>query len=99
MKTLTQVTTAPAFKPWELAEVQKHLSLDLATLKTQPNVCQYTKHTVPGCVCVCMEEGGGGGLKVRVGLEISCVINAFSVDSHWWSICKLYKRILFIINA
>ena len=64
MKTLTQVTTAPAFKPWELADVQKHLSLDLATLKTRPNVCQYTKHTVPGCVL-----GGGGGAesKSRIG--------------------------------
>ena len=66
MKTLTQVTTAPAFKPWELADVQKHLSLDLATLKTRPNVCQYTKHTVPGCVCACV-WWGGAERKSRIG--------------------------------
>ena len=39
-KTLAETTTAPAFKPWELSEIQEYLRLDLATLKNQPNVCE-----------------------------------------------------------
>eukprot|EP00916_Digyalum_oweni_P017939 GHVL01029766.1.p1 GENE.GHVL01029766.1~~GHVL01029766.1.p1 ORF type:complete len:456 (-),score=47.43 GHVL01029766.1:467-1834(-) len=39
--TLVQATTAPAFRPWELSEVQDYLRLDLATLKAQPNVWTY----------------------------------------------------------
>lgn len=37
-KILSQVITAPAFKPWEMPEVADSMKLDLATLKTQPNV-------------------------------------------------------------
>jgi len=40
-KTLVSATTAPAFKPWELSDVQSHLALDLATLKASPNVLAY----------------------------------------------------------
>lgn len=37
-KILSQVTTAPSFKPWELSDLADVMNLDLATLKTQPNV-------------------------------------------------------------
>jgi len=40
-KTLIAATSAPAFKPWELNDVQSYLQLDLATLKAQPNVLAY----------------------------------------------------------
>ncbi|XP_025095959.1 cytochrome b-c1 complex subunit 2, mitochondrial-like isoform X2 [Pomacea canaliculata] len=38
---LRQVTTAPAFKPWELTEIQNRLKLDLAILKSQPATMVY----------------------------------------------------------
>ncbi|KAK7506563.1 hypothetical protein BaRGS_00002038 [Batillaria attramentaria] len=38
---LQQVTTAPTFKPWELADIQERLKLDLAVLKSQPNAWTY----------------------------------------------------------
>jgi len=39
--TLAAATTAPTFKPWELADAQSQLVLDLAALKTQPNVLAF----------------------------------------------------------
>lgn len=41
LKTLQNVITAPVFKPWELADIQPRLALDLATLKAQPNAWVY----------------------------------------------------------
>ncbi|KAL8558419.1 hypothetical protein ACOMHN_064766 [Nucella lapillus] len=40
-KVLMEVTSAPAFKPWELSDLAPHFRLDLAKLQTQPNVLVY----------------------------------------------------------
>ncbi|XP_076451696.1 cytochrome b-c1 complex subunit 2, mitochondrial-like isoform X2 [Babylonia areolata] len=40
-KKLVQITSAPAFKPWELSDLNQHLRLDLAKLQTQPNILVY----------------------------------------------------------
>ncbi|KAL8587809.1 hypothetical protein ACOMHN_021027 [Nucella lapillus] len=37
-KILSDVTTAPTFKPWEMSDLVGNMKLDLATLKTQPNI-------------------------------------------------------------